>query len=122
MHVQKRLGPGASDAVLRAFARLNRHGPGGLRRARQLLADVLGWPIGAVETCATIEQDFPGWVVWYYPAEPERLELWAATREADEGRLLSSVDADGLRSAIADAERRAQENSYRRIGILKGDL
>lgn len=98
-----RLGPAASDAVLGAFARLNRHGPSGLRQARLLLVDVLGWPPGALEKCVAIERDFPGWVAWYYPADDARPEFWAATREAGETRLLSCADADGLRAAIGSA-------------------
>ncbi|WP_436536298.1 hypothetical protein [Actinoplanes sp. HUAS TT8] len=97
----RRLGPAASDAVLGAFARLNRYGPGGLRRARMLLVDLLGWTPEALERCVAIERDFPGWVAWYYPAEAERAEFWAATREGDQRRLLSSADVDGLRAAIA---------------------
>lgn len=69
-----------------------------------MLTDVLGWPPGAVETCVAIEQGFPGWVVWYYPAEPGGLSRWAVTRESDRDRLVGAADEDELRVAIEAAQ------------------
>ncbi|GAA1028029.1 hypothetical protein GCM10009557_11570 [Virgisporangium ochraceum] len=34
---------------------------------QRVLAERLGWPLGAVEACQSIDEEFPGWYTLYWP-------------------------------------------------------
>jgi predicted DNA-binding transcriptional regulator AlpA len=44
--------------------------PSTAERNRELIAERVGWPTGAIDVCRRIENDFPGWAVWWSPANP----------------------------------------------------
>lgn len=95
-----RLGTAAANELLEALAGLHRAGPGGLRACRPLFADLLGWPDGTLDECATIEHDFPAWLVWYYPASMAWPDSWAAIPETGFDEPVSRTTSAQLRAAI----------------------
>ncbi|WP_436536081.1 hypothetical protein [Actinoplanes sp. HUAS TT8] len=95
-----RLGADAANQLLAALAALHREGPGGLRVCRPLFADLLGWPADAPGICVALERDFPGWLVWHYPASMAWPDRWAAVRETGGQEPVSAITPDQLKAEI----------------------
>lgn len=78
-------------------------------RNRELLAQRLNWPPGALDACRAIEREFPGWYAWWsstrggYGASPAQVP-------AIRSRTYYSQTADGLRTQLRhDVERESAE-------------
>lgn len=75
---------------------------------RQLIAERLGWPTGALEACLALEAAYPRWIVHWTsggtPACPDA-GYRALVQTRRDGRYVAfSVTAEGLRDALAVAD------------------
>ncbi|MFB4314362.1 hypothetical protein [Actinomadura sp. 21ATH] len=87
-------------------------------RNREILAERLGWPDGALEACRELEQRHPGWSLWYdiggLPASPVpryRAECDYGWRYREMGRPrqkeeVCAAAAEEVSALIAETERR----------------
>ncbi len=44
--------------------------PPGMKLARynrRIIAERVGWPVGALEMCEHLDAAYPGWMVWWHP-------------------------------------------------------
>lgn len=83
-------------------------------RNREVLAERLGWPDGAVEATRQIERDFPGWVAWWSGRENKAKGFespvgYSATYEHRAGGLVNrttvyGVTPEELAARIREAE------------------
>ena len=74
---------------------------------RWALAERQGWPEGALETCEQLDEKFPGWVVWWLPANtvagwerPAGFSATCADHALVGGDELRRLPADGVRRAL----------------------
>jgi hypothetical protein len=78
-------------------------------RNRELLAQRLNWPPGAVNDCRGIEREFPGWYAWW-SASHGGFGASPADGPAIRSRTCYSPTAEGLRIQIRqDIERHEAE-------------
>lgn len=76
---------------------------------RELIAERMGWPAGALVDCIAIEREFPEWMVWWVrgglPWTPHVGYRASLRMHAHEAELYAST-ADELRAQVAavDAE------------------
>jgi hypothetical protein len=74
---------------------------------RQILADRLGWPVGALQQCERIESAYPDWsVTWLRGNTVKGFEspprFWAV-RDGRHRYEVTAPDPAGLEQAIRDA-------------------
>lgn len=78
-------------------------------RNRELLAQRLNWPPGALDHCREIEREFPGWYAWW-SASHGGFGASPADGPAIRSRTYYSPTAEGLRTQLRqDIERHETE-------------
>lgn len=73
------------------------------RANMRIIAQRLRWPDGALAACERIEDEHPGWSVWWQHATPRKSEGWYAIH-ANSYHLepaMYGATPDALRDAVA---------------------
>jgi hypothetical protein len=75
---------------------------------RQLIAERIGWPAGAIEACTALEADYPRWLVFWTRGDPPARPgpgFRAIGRTRAAGRVEAFAEtAEGLRDALRVAD------------------